>query len=258
MDKVKQKFFNDYLEVIIFFVFLMTLLVIYVPSVIWQEEDMYRDESRSRMQALYNIESFHNILTGKYEQDGLKAVTLVNAVRDSVMADSTFLGDQSIKLNGEEFLVNVPRGFDEEYDTTFGQRRIEKETIVDTTVTIVMLSEDTGLEDTLYVQKRNLSDLKEDPLFLNVVSEATFERVETISYFDRSFRKEDDFISDSYTPMVRVNMLEEDLVRISMLSEDAGERKLNTFIGSFFNPGIEEDVLVLQIIMEKNILILLF
>ena len=243
MDKVKQKFFNDYLEVIIFFVFLMTLLVIYVPSVIWQEEDMYRDESRSRMQALYNIESFHNILTGKYEQDGLKAVTLVNAVRDSVMADSTFLGDQSIKLNGEEFLVNVPRGFDVEYDTTFGQRRIEKETIVDTTVTIVMLSEDTGLEDTLYVQKRNLSDLKEDPLFLNVVSEATFERVETISYFDRSFRKEDDFISDSYTPMVRVNMLEEDLVRISMLSEDAGERKLNTFIGSFFNPGIEEDVL---------------
>ena len=68
MDKAKQKFFNDYLEVITFFVFLLTLLVIYVPSVIWQEEDMYRDESRSRMQALYNVENFHNILSGKYEQ----------------------------------------------------------------------------------------------------------------------------------------------------------------------------------------------
>ena len=55
------------------------------------------------------------------------------------MADSTFLGDQSIKLNGEEFLVNIPKGFDVEYDTTFGQRRVAKETIVDTTVTVVML-----------------------------------------------------------------------------------------------------------------------
>jgi hypothetical protein len=106
------------------------------------------------------------------------------------MADSTFLGDQSIKLNGEEFLVNIPKGFDVEYDTTFGQRRVAKETIVDTTVTIVMLSEDTGLEDTLYVQKRNLFEMQEDPLFLSVVKEATFERIETVSYFDRRFRKE--------------------------------------------------------------------
>ena len=97
MNKTKQKFFNDYLEIITFFVFLLTLLVIYVPSLIWEEEDMYKSESRSRMQALYNVENFHNILIGKYEEDGLKAVTLVNAVRDSVMADSTFLGDQSVK-----------------------------------------------------------------------------------------------------------------------------------------------------------------
>ena len=190
MNKVKQKFFNDYLEIIIFFVSLLTLLVIYLPSTIWEEEDMYKKESRSRIQALYNVENFHNILVGKYEQDGLKAVNLVNAVRDSVMADSTFLGDQLVKLNGEEFLVNVPRGFDVEYDTTFGQRRVAKETIVDTTVTVVMLSEDTGLEDTLYVQKRNLFEVREDPLFLSVVREASFERVETIAYFDRRFRKE--------------------------------------------------------------------
>ena len=180
MNKARQKFFNDYLEIITFFVFLLTLLVIYVPSLIWEEEDMYKNESRSRMQALYNVENFHNILIGKYEEDGLNAVTLVNAVRDSVMADSTFLGDQSVKLNGEEFLVNVPRGFDVEYDTTFGQRRVAKETIVDTTVTVVMLSEDTGLEDTLYVQKRNLFEIQEDPLFLSVVKEATFERVSCI------------------------------------------------------------------------------
>ena len=112
MDKGKQKFFNDYLEVITFFIFILILLVIYIPSTIWQEEDMYKEESRFRMQTVYNVENFYNILTGSYESDGKKAVTLVNAVRDSVMADSTFLGEQIVKLNGEEFLIDVPKGFD--------------------------------------------------------------------------------------------------------------------------------------------------
>ena len=97
MDKAKQKFFNDYLEVTTFFVFILTLLVIFIPSLIWEEEDMYKNESRYRMQTVYNVENFYNILTGSYEPDGKKAVTLVNAVRDSVMADSTFLGEQTVK-----------------------------------------------------------------------------------------------------------------------------------------------------------------
>jgi len=148
MDKTKQKFFNDYLEIITFFIFLLMLVVIYVPSVIWKEEDAYKKESRFRMQSVYNIENFYNILVGEYEEDGLKALRLVNAVRDSLTADSLFLGEQSVKLSGEEFLVNIPNGFHVEYDTTFGLRRVAKETVVDTTVTILMLTED-GVEDTV-------------------------------------------------------------------------------------------------------------
>ena len=130
------------------------------------------------------------IRDSSYETDANKAVNLVNAVRDSVMADSTFLGEQIVKLNGEEFLVDVPKGFDVEYDTTFGLRRISKETIVDTTVTVLMMSEETGMEDTVYVQKKNLFDAQQDPTFMGIVEETTFERVETVSYFDRRFRKE--------------------------------------------------------------------
>ncbi len=142
MDKKKQKFFNDYLEIITFVIFLIMLVVIYVPSTIWQEEDAYKNESRFRMQNVYSVENFYNILTGEYEQDGLKALRLVNAVRDSLTADSLFLGEQSVKLSGEEFLIDVPKGFDVEYDTTFGLRRVAKETVVDTTVTVLMLTED--------------------------------------------------------------------------------------------------------------------
>ena len=130
-----------------------------------------------------------NTDVGNYEEDGSKAISLVNAVRDSLTSDSLFLGDQSISVNGEEFLVNVPRGFDVEYDTTFGLRRVLKETIIDTTVTILMKSEESGLNDTVYVQKKNLFDIQRDPLFVSIVDENTFERIETISYFDRRFRK---------------------------------------------------------------------
>ena len=116
------------------------------------------------------------------------------------MADSTFLGEQIVKLNGEEFLVDVPKGFDVEYDTTFGLRRISKETIVDTTVTVLMMSEETGMEDTVYVQKKNLFDVQQDPMFLGIVEETTFERVETVSYFDRRFRKETDPYNFAFLP----------------------------------------------------------
>ena len=191
MDKTKQKFFNDYLEIITFFIFILMLVVIYVPSVIWKEEDAYKNESRFRMQSVYNIENFYNILVGEYEEDGLKALRLVNAVRDSLTADSLFLGEQSVKLSGEEFLVNIPKGFHVEYDTTFGLRRVAKETVVDTTITVLMLTED-GVEDTVYVQKKNLSDTLSDPFFVKVVNENTFERVETVSYFNKRFRKERD------------------------------------------------------------------
>ena len=47
MDKAKQKFFNDYLEVITFFVFILILLVIYIPSLIWEEEDMWKINKKS-------------------------------------------------------------------------------------------------------------------------------------------------------------------------------------------------------------------
>ena len=40
MNKAKQKFFNDYLEIITFFVCLLRLIGMYVPSMIWEEVDM--------------------------------------------------------------------------------------------------------------------------------------------------------------------------------------------------------------------------
>ena len=39
------------------------LAVIYIPSVIWQEEDAYKNESRFRMQNVYSkVENVTNVL----------------------------------------------------------------------------------------------------------------------------------------------------------------------------------------------------
>ena len=44
----------------------------------------------------------------------------------------------------------------------------------------------------IVIQKKNLSNTLSDPLFVKVVDENTFERVETVSYFNKRFRKERD------------------------------------------------------------------
>ena len=110
-----------------------------------------------------------------------------NPMKDTLLNES----GEEVKLDPPTGWELPPKGFDVEYDTTFGLRRVAKETVVDTTVTVLMLTED-GAEDTVYVQKRNLKETLSDPLFLNIVSENTFERIETVSYFDRRFRKERD------------------------------------------------------------------
>tara|TARA_Y100001970_G_scaffold284882_1_gene403225 strand:+ start:1788 stop:2873 length:1086 start_codon:yes stop_codon:yes gene_type:complete len=182
MDKQKQKSFNDYLEVITFFIFILILLVVYIPSTIWEEEDAYKNESRFRMQNIYDIERFYNQLKvmeeqdviKKYEEDGLKALRLVNAVRDSLTADSLFLGDQMVYLGGEPFQITVPKGFDVEYDTTFGLRSVEKEIVTDTTLTLLMYNEE-GIEDTVFIQNKELPTKKADPSFIRIADKTVIE-----------------------------------------------------------------------------------
>ena len=125
MDKAKQKFFNDYLEVITFFIFILILLVIYIPSLIWEEEDMYKEESRFRMQTVYNVENFHNILTGSYETDGKKALDLAGwdikdvdlfeineafAAQSLAVLKTLSIPEEKVNVNGGAIAIGHPIG----------------------------------------------------------------------------------------------------------------------------------------------------
>ena len=84
------------------------------------------------MENMYDVQNFYKSVMGEYSSDGLWAVQVVNSVRDSLSGDSTYLGTQSITLRSKTFSVNVPKGYDIEFDTTFGFPMMRRDTISDT------------------------------------------------------------------------------------------------------------------------------
>ena len=179
-----NKKLNDLIELIIVLGLIFILFAIYVPVSIWEEEDQYENISHFRMNTIYNIQEFYKNLTGDYATDGLWAMNVVNAVRDSLTADSTYLDKQLLGLHRNKINLNIAKGFDVEFDTTFGFQKFRKDTIMDTTVKILTFSEQLSRNDTVYIQKKNLSEMLSSEKFRNILSEESVKRVESIDYYD--------------------------------------------------------------------------
>ena len=183
---------TDLLEIVIVLAMFFLIVVIYVPVAIWEEEDYYEKESRYRMQNVYDIESFYSRLIGEYNPNFIEAMSVVNATRDSTVADSLFIGEQYVRLSGKEFFVDVDESFGFEYDTTFGIKSFRKDTVQDTTVQIAVFAEDLGRNDTSFIRKKDLPGYLDSDNFLGIVKEEPLERVEAIEYYKT-------FIPDSTT-----------------------------------------------------------
>ncbi len=174
---------TDLLEIAIILAMFFLIVVIYVPVAIWEEESFYEKESRYRMQNLYDVNVFYSTLTGEYNPNFLEAMNLVNATRDSAVADSLFIGEQVITLNGKDFTVDIGESFGFEYDTTFGLKSFRRDTVLDTTLQIVNYSEDLGRNDTSFIRKRDLIDYKHHDNFIGIIREEPMSRVEAIEYY---------------------------------------------------------------------------
>ena len=208
---------SDLLEVVIILALFFLIVVIYVPVAIWEEETFYEKESRYRMQNAYDIESFYSRLTGEYNPNFLEALSVVNAARDSTIADSLYIGEQSIMLEGKEFLVDVDESFGFEYDTTFGIKSFRKDTVQDTTLQVVVFSEDLGRNDTSFIRKKDLGSYQSNDNFVGITREEPMERVEAIEYYKT-------FIPDSttyYCPLTSDNYIME-------ISDDGSELMISS------------------------------
>ena len=208
---------SDLLEVVIILALFFLIVVIYVPVAIWEEETFYEKESRYRMQNAYDIESFYSRLTGEYNPNFLEALSVVNAARDSMIADSLYVGEQSILLEGKEFFVDVDESFGFEYDTTFGIKSFRKDTVQDTTLQVVVFSEDLGRNDTSFIRKKDLGSYQSNDNFVGITREEPMERVEAIEYYKT-------YIPDSttyYCPLTSDNYIME-------ISDDGSELMISS------------------------------
>jgi len=184
---MENKFQNktDWIELLIVLAIVFLIIAIYVPVAIWADEDHFEELSHSRMENVYNIERFYAQLTNEYNPDGYEAMHIINAISDSVTADSNYVGEQKLNLLGKVIDVNVPEGFGVEFDTTFGFHKFKRDTTSDTTSTVIMYSEELAMNDTIFVQKKEVAYLQEDPAFRGVISEEPLEIVAVESYYDK-------------------------------------------------------------------------
>ena len=144
------------------------------------------------MDNLYDIEVFHKSIMGEFNPNFHEAMDLVNAARDSVVADSLFIEEQLIILNGKEYQVDIYDNFAFEYDTTFGFKSFRRDTILDTTLQIVVYDESLGRDDSIFIRKKDLFSYEDDSNFNGIVKAEQVERIELVEYYKT-------FIHDSST-----------------------------------------------------------
>tara|TARA_Y100000739_G_C20509407_1_gene418825 strand:- start:34 stop:777 length:744 start_codon:yes stop_codon:yes gene_type:complete len=213
---VERKKYADLIELAIVFAFLFMIITIYVPSLIWTDEAEAAESARFNIQTVHDIEYFYRILTDDYETDALWAMNVVNAVRDSVLADSTYLGERNFELIGENVSVNIPEGFDVEYDTTFGFLKTRRDTLIDTIHTVVIYSEELSRNDTSFITKDDLPLVMNEEGFISDLGFETKQRSEVVSYYDSYIPDSSNFYCPLTNKKIVVNIKDDgDVVRIS-------------------------------------------
>ena len=152
----------------IVFSVIVLFVAIFIPSVIWEEEESVKTESRRRMAIINDAESFYYELTSEYTTNGEELFSLVEAAMDSLTADSLFVQEHKINLNNKIYEVNMNRGFYVRVDTTFTKSQELQRTFKDTSYQISMLAADGGESTQKWVKKDELQFYMDDSLFQSV------------------------------------------------------------------------------------------
>lgn len=107
------------LDFIILVLVIVLLAVIFIPKKIWNLEEKYRDECRERIVNIFEAEKEHFRLTETYSDDLSEMVSLIKAVKDTLLKDSTFIGARTVMIDSIERAVNIDENFLARYDTVF-------------------------------------------------------------------------------------------------------------------------------------------
>ncbi len=240
MNARKKVLLSDLLEIVTVFALLFMIISIYVPRAIWDEEEAFEELSHFRMKNIYNVEDFYYQLTGEYSSDVLWAMDVVNAIRDSLVADSTYLGEQILLLNDKALDITINEGWEVVFDTTFGFLRHRKDTIQYNLYPIVNYIEERDAYDTSYVKENELAAAMENPAFVKKLGQETTQRVENVDYYV-SYRPDSSYF---YCPITGdpYEVTTEGGIKISSpIKDDVIERRYLIFTFRGRNHGYVED-----------------
>ena len=143
------------------------VVVIYVPKAIWAEEDLARDESRRRMTIIQATEDFYRTIRDSYTTDGPFLFKLISQTHDSLVGDTTFIGEQIIYVDGSPYAVDIPKILLIQMDTTFTVSRTVRDTMLDTTYAVALWNKERSVEDTVYINgSKGLGVLMDSPAYM--------------------------------------------------------------------------------------------
>ena len=153
------------------------LLVIFIPNNIWKNESNMRQRSHWKMNQLWDAQRMYHKLTGYYDADMEGVLWFVSAVRDSILADSEYIGDQTIYYKGEDINIEVPEFWFTEYDTVFSNPYNAKDTSLIGVYTAVEYNGETGTWDTVYLGENKDRYKYTDILWAGVIIDTTIDTI---------------------------------------------------------------------------------
>jgi len=229
MDEKKKQRYSDFIELGIVLALLLLVVSLYVPVGIWEEEESINDLAHFRMENIQSVETFYASLTDGFTENGEFAIQVVNATRDSVTADTNFTGEQVLYLDGQKISINIPTGFDVEFDTTFGVLKSRRDTIQDTILTLITYTPEIQRNDTIYVQIANLPDYESNPNFVKIVESVPTQLVELVTYYDTFYPDSSNLICPVTGKNYGIKLSDEGLRIDSPMTEPYKERRFAIF-----------------------------
>jgi len=173
------------LDWLIVIVIAVLVVVIYVYQSVWAEEDAYRTESQRRMGIIQDAEEFYNTIRGNYATDGSLLFQLISQTHDSLIADSTFVGEQMVHIDGAPCRVNIPEFMDYQMDTTFSVGQLQRRDVLDTTFTITLWNDERAAYDTIFINgTRGLAQIMLDTVFSEVLDTSYGSHSEVYTDYD--------------------------------------------------------------------------
>lgn len=153
------------------------LLVIFIPSNIWKNEQDMRKRSQWKMEQLWDAQRMYYKLTGHYDADMEGVLWFVSAVRDSILADSEYIGEQYIQYKGDKIQINVPEFWFTEYDTVFSRPYHAKDTNLVGVYKAVEMNYETGSWDTIYLGENKDRYKYTDTLWEGIILDTTIDTI---------------------------------------------------------------------------------